>query len=163
LCFIAISSASERQARAILFKFKLEDLRGSVENATFRKWLAEHGCRFDTQLEARRQGHGMVTIHLTAKLPLVGARHNFDPRTVRQVCEMLGLDCSNLPGPKGSVRGRLTQFLRLLRDFARHWQHFLSRKHADVLWLKFNSREATNDLLLVQNDPAGLGLRTNDD
>jgi uncharacterized protein YciI len=29
--------------------------------------------------------------------------------------------------------------------------------------LKLNSREATNDLLLVQNDLAALGLRTNDD
>jgi hypothetical protein len=77
-----------------------------MENATFRKWLAEHGCRFDTQREARREGHGTVTIHRegrTAELPLVGAGHNLHPRSVRQVCEALGLDWSNLPGPKGSV------------------------------------------------------------
>ena len=24
-----------------------------MENATFRKWLAEHGCRFDTQHKER--------------------------------------------------------------------------------------------------------------
>ena len=39
----------------------------------------------------------------TAELPLVGAGHNLDPRSVRQVCEALGLDWSNLPGPKNSV------------------------------------------------------------
>ena len=52
-----------------------------MEYATFRKWLAEHGCRFDTQSEKRGEGHGTVTIHRagrTAELPLVGARHNLD-------------------------------------------------------------------------------------
>ena len=77
-----------------------------MENATFRKWLAEQGCRFDTQLEKRGEGHGTVTIHragLTAELPLVGASHELDPHSVRQVCKALGLDWSNLPGPKGRV------------------------------------------------------------
>jgi hypothetical protein len=75
-----------------------------MEYATFRKWLAEHGCRFDTQSEKRGEGHGTVTIHRagrTAELPLVGASHNLDPRSVRQVCEALGLDWSKLPGPEG--------------------------------------------------------------
>ena len=47
-----------------------------MEYATFRKWLDEHGCRFDTQSEKRGEGHGTVTIHRagrTAELPLVGA------------------------------------------------------------------------------------------
>jgi hypothetical protein len=47
-----------------------------MEYATFRKWLVEHGCRFDTQSEKRGEGHGTVTIHRagrTAELPLVGA------------------------------------------------------------------------------------------
>ena len=55
-----------------------------MEYATFRKWLAEHGCRFDTQSEKRGEGHGTVTIHRagrTAELPLVGASHNLDPRS----------------------------------------------------------------------------------
>jgi hypothetical protein len=34
-----------------------------MEYATFRKWLTEHGCRFDTQSEKRGEGHGTVTIH----------------------------------------------------------------------------------------------------
>ena len=71
-----------------------------MEYPTFRKWLAEHGCRFDTQSEKRGEGHGTVTIHRagrTAELPLVGASHNLDPRSVRQVCEALGLDWSKLP------------------------------------------------------------------
>ena len=72
----------------------------------FRKWLAEHGCPFDTQSEKRGEGHGTVTIHRsgrTAELPLVGATHNLGPRSVRQVCEALGLDSSKLPGPEGRL------------------------------------------------------------
>jgi ABC-type phosphate transport system permease subunit len=38
-----------------------------------------------------------------AIVPLVGASHNLDPRSVRQVCEALGLDWSKLPGPEGRV------------------------------------------------------------
>jgi hypothetical protein len=69
-----------------------------MEIATFRKWLAEHGCRFDTQSEKRGSGHGTVTIHRegrTAELPLVGSRQDLDPRDVRRVCEELRLE---LPG-----------------------------------------------------------------
>ena len=33
-----------------------------MEYATFRKWLSERGCRFDTQREERGEGHGTVTI-----------------------------------------------------------------------------------------------------
>ena len=60
-----------------------------MEYATFKKWLAERGCRFDTQREERGEGHGTVTIHRegrTAELLLVGARHELDPRSVRRVC-----------------------------------------------------------------------------
>ena len=77
-----------------------------MENATFRKWLAEHGCRFDTHSEERGEGHGTLTIHRagrTAELPLVGSGHKLDPRSVRQVCEALGLDWSKLPGSIGRV------------------------------------------------------------
>jgi mRNA interferase HicA len=55
-----------------------------MEYATFRKWLAEHGCRFDAQSEKRGEGHGTVTVHRggrIAELPLVGASHNLDPRS----------------------------------------------------------------------------------
>jgi hypothetical protein len=75
-----------------------------MENATFRKWLAEHRCRFDRQSEERGEGHGTLTIHRlgrTAELPLVGADQRLDPRSVRQVCEALGLDWPKLPGPMG--------------------------------------------------------------
>ena len=74
-----------------------------MEYATFRKWLAERGCRFDTQHEERGEGHAAVTVHRegrTAELPLVGLRQDLDPRSVRQVCEALGLEWSELPGPK---------------------------------------------------------------
>jgi hypothetical protein len=34
-----------------------------MESATFHKWLAEHGCRFDTDQEKRGTGHANVTVH----------------------------------------------------------------------------------------------------
>ena len=77
-----------------------------MEYATFREWLTEHGCRFDTQHEERGQGHGTMTIHRerrTAELPLVGSGHELDPHSVRQVCDALGIRWSDLPGPKGRV------------------------------------------------------------
>jgi len=75
-----------------------------MEYATFREWLTKRGCRFDTQHEERGKSHGTVTIHRegrTAELPLVGARHELDANSVRQVCETLGLNWSDLPGAKG--------------------------------------------------------------
>lgn len=77
-----------------------------MESTTFRKWLIEHGCRFDTQNEGRGNGHGTLTIHRegrTAELSLVGSRHELDPRSVRKVCEALGLEWSDLPGPQSKV------------------------------------------------------------
>jgi hypothetical protein len=52
-----------------------------MEYATFKSWLTERGCRFDTQPAERGDGHGTVTIHRegrTAELLLVGARHELD-------------------------------------------------------------------------------------
>ncbi len=77
-----------------------------MESATFRRWLAQQGCRFDTQHEERGEGHGTFTIHRegrTAEMTLVGPRHELDPRIVRRVCEALDLDCSKLPGPQNRV------------------------------------------------------------
>ena len=78
-----------------------------MESATFRKWLAEQGCRFDQhEHQQRHQGPVMVTVHRDgrkAEVPLGGSRQQLDPRVVRQACEELGLDPSELPGPKGRV------------------------------------------------------------
>ena len=45
-----------------------------MESATFRKWLAEHGCRFDPHKHHRRgQGAVMITAHRqgrTARVPV---------------------------------------------------------------------------------------------
>lgn len=74
-----------------------------MEYATFREWLTKNGCRFDTQDNERGEGHGTVTIHhdgRTAKLPLVGSRHQLDPDSVGQICEALGLKWADLPGSK---------------------------------------------------------------
>jgi len=78
-----------------------------VESATFRNWLAERTCRFDHhEHHDRGEGHVMVTVHRegrTSQAPLGGSRKDLDPRDARRVCEELGLDWSDLPGPKSRV------------------------------------------------------------
>ena len=74
-----------------------------MEIDTFRKWLAERGCHFDTPPHHRGEGHGHLTIHReghVAELPLTGSHHQLDAEIVRQVCAKLGLDESELPRPK---------------------------------------------------------------
>jgi hypothetical protein len=78
-----------------------------MQSATFRKWLAERGCRFD-QHEHNQRGEGqvVVTVHRegrTSKAALGGSHKDLDPRDVRRVCEELGLDGSDLPGPNSRV------------------------------------------------------------
>ena len=77
-----------------------------MESATFRKWLAEHGCRFDRhEHEKRGEGDVIVTVHREgrkAEVPLGGSHQILDARVVRRACEELGLDWSRLPGPEGS-------------------------------------------------------------
>ncbi len=71
-----------------------------MEIDTFRHWLSERGCRFDAQAHHRGDGHGHLTIHRegrVAELPLTGARHPLDAKMVRDVCEILGLNASELP------------------------------------------------------------------
>jgi hypothetical protein len=78
-----------------------------MESAAFRRWLAEQGCRFDRhEHEQRHRGHVVVTVHRegrTAKAPLGGSRRTIDPRVAREVCDALGLDWSQLPGPKSRL------------------------------------------------------------
>lgn len=77
-----------------------------MESATFRKWLAERGCRFDHHEEKRGDGPVVVMVHHAgrkAEAPLGGSRQVIDDRVVRRVCEELGLDASELPGPKSRV------------------------------------------------------------
>jgi hypothetical protein len=78
-----------------------------MESTTFRKWLAERGCRFDPH-EHHKRGKGPVTITVhregrTAQVPLGGSRQIIDSRVVQQACNELGLDWSELPGPKSRV------------------------------------------------------------
>jgi hypothetical protein len=78
-----------------------------MEGATFRKWLVEHGCRIDAHQPRRgHPGPVMVTVHREGRktqVPLGGSHQDLDPRIVRQACEDLGLDPSQLPGPKSRV------------------------------------------------------------
>jgi mRNA interferase HicA len=76
-----------------------------MESSTFRKWLAERGCRFD-QHPTGQGTHGIasVTAHREGRkavIPLVGSRKRLDPRQVKEIVESLGLDRSELPGEKG--------------------------------------------------------------
>ena len=71
-----------------------------MESATFQKWLAKQGCRFDTETEKRGTGHGTVTVHLkgrVTKVPLRGSRQRLDERVIRDACRELGLDLPNIP------------------------------------------------------------------
>jgi hypothetical protein len=77
-----------------------------MESATFKKWLAEHGCRFDTEQEKRGTGHANVMVHREgrkSKVPLGGPHQVLDARVVRRACEELGLDWSELPGSKSRL------------------------------------------------------------
>lgn len=78
-----------------------------MQSATFRKWLVEHGCRIDShQHPVGHEGHAMVTVHREGRMvevPLGGSHQDLDPRVVHQACEKLGLDPSQLPGPKSRV------------------------------------------------------------
>ena len=78
-----------------------------MESSTFRKWLAERGCRFDQyEHDQRHAGHVTVTVHREGRksvVPLGGSRQDLDPRDVRRACEELGLDWTQLPGPKSRV------------------------------------------------------------
>jgi hypothetical protein len=77
-----------------------------MEGQTFRRWLAEQGCRFDHHGHERHEGHVMVTVHREGRkteVPLGGSHDILDVRVVRRACEELGLDWSQLPGAKSRV------------------------------------------------------------
>jgi len=78
-----------------------------MESATFRNWLLEQGCRIDGhEHHQRHEGPVMVTVHhegRTTDVPLGGSRQILDARVVRRACEELGLDWSQLPGPRSRV------------------------------------------------------------
>lgn len=78
-----------------------------MKSATFRNWLAEQGCRFDShERHQRHGGHVVVTVHREGRkslVPLGGSGRDLDARDVRRVCEELGLDWTQLPGPRSRV------------------------------------------------------------
>ncbi len=78
-----------------------------MNSATFRKWLAERGCRFEAGRDTvRAEGHAYVTVHRgdrKAVLPEIGTQQALDQRIVRDVVDTLGLDWNELPGPMSRV------------------------------------------------------------
>jgi hypothetical protein len=86
---------------------KLLGKETAMESATFRRWLAERGCRFEAGSDTvHKGGHAYVTVRLgdrRAVLPEVGTQLRLDPRIVRQIVDELGLDWNELPGPASRV------------------------------------------------------------
>lgn len=78
-----------------------------MNSVTFRKWLAEQGCRFDRhEHQKRHKGHAIVTVHREGRkteIALTGSHQDLDEREVHRACDELGLDYSQLPGPKSQV------------------------------------------------------------
>jgi len=74
-----------------------------MRSDTFRAWLAEQGCEFQSHKQhGRSRGHLEVTVQhegRTSRLPLGGGHEDLDARIVQRVCDELGLDASQLPGP----------------------------------------------------------------
>ena len=59
-----------------------------------------------TSIPVGHEGHVMVDGASRGpkdRVPLGGSRQTLDPRVVRRACEELGLDPSQLPGPKSRV------------------------------------------------------------
>jgi len=67
----------------------------------------EQGCRIDgDQHPHGHEGHGDVTVHREGRktrIPLAGPHQSIDSRVVERVCRDLGLDPTQLPGPKSRV------------------------------------------------------------
>ncbi|HKH80965.1 MAG TPA: hypothetical protein VKA03_05035 [Methylovirgula sp.] len=80
---------------------------GNRGKRNLRKWLAEHGCRFEAGKDTvEAHGHAYVTVHRgdrKAVLPDIGTKKALDPRLVRQIADDLGLDWNELPGPMSRV------------------------------------------------------------
>ena len=77
-----------------------------MQSTTFRDWLAERGCRMHTLERGHGVGHPTVAVEREgrrAELPPAGPHERLDPDLVRDICERLGLDWNELPGPKGRV------------------------------------------------------------
>lgn len=78
-----------------------------MEPGTFRQWLSERGCTFESGKDTiGTQGHAYMTVHRgdrRAVLPGVGTKAQLDPRIVRQIVDELGLDWNDLPGPASRV------------------------------------------------------------
>jgi len=52
-----------------------------MDSTTFRRWLAERGCRFNSDRSDRGHGSGAVTVHHeghVARLPLLGSHKPID-------------------------------------------------------------------------------------
>ena len=58
-----------------------------MQSATFRKWLAEHGCRFDLHEHKRGEGRVFVTVHREGRkseVPLGG----YVKTSIQETCDV---------------------------------------------------------------------------
>jgi len=79
-----------------------------MNSATFRKWLMDHGCRVERHMRVKHKRAGISTALVRygdreAELPLVGSRKDLPGDVILGVVDKLGLDRSDLPGPKSRV------------------------------------------------------------
>ena len=77
-----------------------------MESATFRKWLSDRGCHFDQHEHKRGDGPVIFTVHREGRrseVPLGGSRQHLDQHVVQQICQDLGLDPAELPGPQSHI------------------------------------------------------------
>lgn len=75
-----------------------------MEITTFRDWLAEHGCRVHRLERGHGPGHPIIAVEREgqrAELPPLGPHERIGIEAARSVCEQLGLDWTQLPGPHG--------------------------------------------------------------
>jgi hypothetical protein len=74
-----------------------------MEVATFRTWLSDRGCTFESGRNTIKvKGHACVTVRRDGRravLPDVGTKQRLDPGLVRQIVEEPGLDWNEPPGP----------------------------------------------------------------
>ena len=74
-----------------------------MRSDTFMNWLKTRGCRFEPHERGAGRGHPAVTVRRdgrSAILHTAGAAADLEHGEVLRVVEALGLDWSDLPGPR---------------------------------------------------------------
>lgn len=71
-----------------------------MRSDTFKLWLEEKGCRFDSHAHVRGIGHATLVVKLGDKrsvLRLIGTHQDMDGEDVIRILADLGLDSEGIP------------------------------------------------------------------